>query len=189
MVPQRYLSDFTARQLHGIGGTCGDAVGADLPEVIIQADKIERFFRQAITGGHQLFAVVAHQVLPLGIIGRRSDGFGIVATGDIRDEVEMNGGIHADTLHLGQLLRGGIEDTDKGAELFNEAVSQDIGIPPGHRIKQQELQHIVGREAIQTLREIALPQAIPMTGMFIGHALPSPFDKILFLSYHSRRKK
>ena len=86
----------------------------------------------------------------------------------------MNGGIHADALHLGQLLRGGIEDTNEGAKLFNEAVSQDIGIPPGHRIKQQELQHIVGRKAIQALREIALPQAIPMTGMFIGHALPSP---------------
>ena len=68
-------------------------------------------------------------------------------------------------------------------------MSQDIGIPPGHRIKQQELQHIVGREAIQALREIALPQAIPMTGMFIGHTLLSPFDKILLLSYHSRRKK
>lgn len=103
--------------------------------------------------------------------------------------MEVNGGIHADALHLGQLLRGGIEDTNEGAKLFNEAVSQDIGIPPGHRIKQQELQHIVGREAIQALREIALPQAIPMTGMFIGHTLLSPFDKILLLSYHSRRKK
>ena len=60
MVPQGYLSDFTARQLHGIGGTCGDAVGADLPEVIIQADEIERFLRQAIAGGHQLFSIIAH---------------------------------------------------------------------------------------------------------------------------------
>ena len=121
-------------------------------------------------------AVIAHQILPPGIIGRRGDGFGIIAAGDIGDKMQMDGGVHADALHLCQLLRAGIENTDKRAELFDQTMGQHVGIPPGNGIKKQKLQNIMWSKAVQTLREVTLPQAVTVTGMFIGHtAVPLPF--------------
>lgn len=103
--------------------------------------------------------------------------------------MQMQSRIHPDALHLGQLLRGGIQNAHQGTKLFNKAMRQHIGIPARHRIEQQQFQYIMGWKTIQAFGKITFPQAVTMSGMLIGHANSSPFDKILLLSYHSHSQK
>ena len=163
VVAHGQLGDPAVGELDRIGIAGIDAVGTDLPQVVIQTEEKQRLLRQAAAGGDQLFAVVAHQILPLGVVGRRGDGLRKIAPGHIRNEVQMHRRMQGDALHLRQLFRRSAEDAHQRAEMFQQPMCQHVGIAAGNRIKQQQFQDIMRFKAFQSFGEIAALEPFPVT--------------------------
>ena len=70
-----------------------------------------------------------------------------------------------DPAHPGQLLRGSLQHLGQAAEMIQQPMGNGVGILPWNAVKQQKLQSLNVRKAVQPLLQKPLLQPVPVSCM------------------------